>query len=104
VEGSIELAVTASVEAVTGSFSAGGFDWCDTGEVRERGFATAAAWMGPGDVDVGGADGTDAELGDELGAVGGGEFVEVPVVGCDLDALSRLGKRIQTPARSTNNA
>ena len=58
VDGLVELAVAASVQSVAGVLARGGLEGCDAGEASERGFVTASAGVGPGNVYLRGGDRT----------------------------------------------
>jgi hypothetical protein len=70
VERAVELAVAAAVEPVALLAGAGGVDGAGAGEGGEAGFAVHAGGVAAGDHELGGADGADAalvqQLGDEL--------------------------------------
>lgn len=84
VDGSVEFAVSSSVESVADCLTGGGGDGCGTGEGGEGCFAVAASWVRPGLVDLCGHDGPDPGFSKEVGAVLGGEDPEVLAVGLDL--------------------
>jgi hypothetical protein len=85
VEGAVELAVTASVEAVTVlALSGGGLDRSAAGEAGVGRFVAAAAGVGPGEVEGGGSDVADATFGDQLRGGLVEQLFERPVVVGDL--------------------
>ena len=63
VQGPVEVAVAAAVEAMSGSLAAAGFKRGDAGESGACGFVTDPAAVGPADEQLGGGDGADAGLG-----------------------------------------
>jgi hypothetical protein len=69
VQGAVELAVTAVVDAVpVDGFAAGRGDRGDAGEGGERGVVAAASGVAEADQDLGGADRSDAALGEHAGS------------------------------------
>ena len=65
-QGPVELAVAAAVEAVADRLSGGGGDRGDAGEPGERGLASDPAFVGPGEHDLGCEERPDAGLVEEL--------------------------------------
>jgi hypothetical protein len=65
VQGSVELAVAAPVEAVTDDLARGSFDGCHASQAGESGFVTEAAAVRPAAEQVSGADGADTGLGQQ---------------------------------------
>ena len=84
VEGSVESAVAESVEAVARDSSRGCFERADAGQGCEGGVGSAAAGVGPGDDEVGGADRADAGFSEEGGHGCVDQFAELTFVGADL--------------------
>lgn len=61
-QGTVELAISAAVEAVAGGEPRGGGDRGDPGEARERGFVSDAAGVGSGAEHGGSHDRADTAL------------------------------------------
>lgn len=66
----VERAVAGAVEAVPGSLSAAGFQWCHSGEGGEGCLVADPAAVGSADEQLGGGDGADARLGEQRWAGG----------------------------------
>src|SRR5215475_9856421 len=69
------------VEAVAGGAAGGCGDGGGSGEGRERCFGAEPAWVGPGDQELGGADGADPGLGGQGRLPGADQGAEVVVGG-----------------------
>ena len=65
-EGAVEFAVAASVEAVADRLAGRRRDRCCAGESRKRGFGGDAALVGPGEDELGGCVRSDAGLVEQL--------------------------------------
>ena len=66
VQGAVELAVAAAVEAVADGLAGAAGDRGCAGEARERGFGAESAGMRPGDEELGGGDRADAVVAKQL--------------------------------------
>lgn len=62
VQGAVELAITAAAESVPDRLAAGGGHGRDAGEAGEGGFGADAAWVRPGNDQIGGDDRSDARF------------------------------------------
>ena len=93
----VEVAVAAAVEAVACCLPGGGFEGRDPAEAGERGLVAASPVVGPGDVDLGGGDGADAGLVEQLGGGGADERADrrLELVGLLGECLDPPGDRPQ---------
>jgi hypothetical protein len=99
VEGPVELAVAAAVEAVPSLLAAGGIDWARAGERGEGGLASHAAGVAAGDEQLGGADGPHAALLEQIGRDLGDERGESP-----LGLREFLRQSLDAPAEPPQDA
>jgi len=93
VQGAVEFAVAASVEAVADRLAGGGGDRCGAGEPSESGFGVDAAIVRPGKHELGGGVWSDAGLVEQLWCELAGERFDLV---CEL---AFFGGQLQHPTR-----
>src|SRR5919109_265731 len=86
VQGRVELAVAAAVEPVAAAGAAGGFDGAGASERGEGSLVSHPLWIAAGDDELGGADGSDAALDEQ---VGNERRDDPPELGLELSQLAR---------------
>jgi hypothetical protein len=93
VQGAVELAFTAAVEAIAHGLAGGRGDWCGAAEHRERAIVAEPAGVRPGAEQLRGADRADADLVQQPRHVGLDELLELgfEVVGFGLEGKDPSG-------------
>src|SRR4051812_37492397 len=86
VEGSVEVAVSPSVESMTVPLSAAGLYWCCPGQRSKGGLVAYPSSVRPADEQLGGHDRSDARLGKEIssGGVGFDKLEQLRIAFADL--------------------
>ena len=84
VEGRVELSVAAAVEPVAAAGAAGGFDGAGAGERGEGSLVSHPLGIAAGDDELGGADGSDAAFGEQVGDECGDDSLELGLELCEL--------------------